>query len=99
MFKNEDWIAVVPWWATWPFELLRMCVRLPYSIFSLNSFMPGNLKVLPHHRHVPSFSPPSNEVDGKSKQQDEGQNACGLPSNQCPQLPLLLFGQAGFNLS
>ena len=21
--KNEHWVAVVPWWATWPFEILR----------------------------------------------------------------------------
>ena len=21
--SNQDWIALVPWWATWPFEILR----------------------------------------------------------------------------
>lgn len=21
--KNDDWLAVVPWWAVWPFEVLR----------------------------------------------------------------------------
>ena len=21
--KNEQWVALVPWWATWPFEILR----------------------------------------------------------------------------
>lgn len=21
--KNEDWVALVPWWATWPFEIMR----------------------------------------------------------------------------
>lgn len=21
--KNEHWVALVPWWATWPFEILR----------------------------------------------------------------------------
>jgi UDPglucose--hexose-1-phosphate uridylyltransferase len=25
--KNEHWVAVVPWWATWPYEIL--CERLP----------------------------------------------------------------------
>nr|GAT58029.1 predicted protein [Mycena chlorophos] len=32
--KNEHWIAVVPWWATWPFEILM----LPYKrhISSIN---------------------------------------------------------------
>ena len=31
--ENDDWIAVVPWWATWPFETLLMpkrhILRLP----------------------------------------------------------------------
>lgn len=21
--QNEHWVALVPWWATWPFEILR----------------------------------------------------------------------------
>lgn len=21
--KNEHWVALVPWWAVWPFEILR----------------------------------------------------------------------------
>jgi len=21
--SNQDWVALVPWWATWPFEILR----------------------------------------------------------------------------
>lgn len=25
VFKNHDWVAVVPWWAVWPFEILRTC--------------------------------------------------------------------------
>ncbi|KAK0446477.1 HIT-like domain-containing protein [Desarmillaria tabescens] len=27
VFKNEHWVAVVPWWAVWPFEILL----LPYQ--------------------------------------------------------------------
>jgi UDPglucose--hexose-1-phosphate uridylyltransferase len=23
VLKNENWVALVPWWAVWPFELLR----------------------------------------------------------------------------
>lgn len=23
VIKNEHWLAVVPWWAIWPFEILR----------------------------------------------------------------------------
>lgn len=22
--KNDDWVALVPWWAIWPFEIMRM---------------------------------------------------------------------------
>ena len=25
VLKNEHWVAVVPWWAVWPYEILRMC--------------------------------------------------------------------------
>ncbi|OCB86353.1 hypothetical protein A7U60_g6668 [Sanghuangporus baumii] len=25
--KNDDWVALVPWWATWPFELLVLPYR------------------------------------------------------------------------
>ena len=25
VFKNAHWLAVVPWWAIWPFEVLREC--------------------------------------------------------------------------
>jgi UDPglucose--hexose-1-phosphate uridylyltransferase len=21
--RNDDWVALVPWWAAWPFEILR----------------------------------------------------------------------------
>lgn len=21
--QNDDWVAIVPWWAVWPFEVLR----------------------------------------------------------------------------
>lgn len=23
VLKNEHWVAVVPWWAVWPYEILR----------------------------------------------------------------------------
>lgn len=25
VLKNEHWVAVVPWWAVWPYEMLRAC--------------------------------------------------------------------------
>ncbi len=25
VFKNEHWVALVPWWAIWPFEILCTC--------------------------------------------------------------------------
>jgi hypothetical protein len=28
--SNAHWAAIVPWWATWPFEILR---RFPGSIY------------------------------------------------------------------
>lgn len=30
VYKNEHWIAVVPWWATWPFEVL--CTSVPRKV-------------------------------------------------------------------
>ena len=24
VLKNEHWVAIVPWWAVWPYEILRM---------------------------------------------------------------------------
>jgi len=24
VLNNEHWVAVVPWWAVWPYEILRM---------------------------------------------------------------------------
>ena len=23
VYKNEHWVALVPWWAIWPFEIMR----------------------------------------------------------------------------
>lgn len=25
VYKNENWVSLVPWWAVWPFETMRMC--------------------------------------------------------------------------
>ena len=25
--KNDHWVALVPWWATWPFEVLGNCTK------------------------------------------------------------------------
>lgn len=49
VFSNEHWVAVVPWWATWPFEVLRTSLR-PSLSFS------HPLTVLPHHRHILSIA-------------------------------------------
>lgn len=31
--RNDDWVALVPWWAVWPFEILRefRCSRFNYA--------------------------------------------------------------------
>ena len=47
---NQNWVAVVPWWATWPFELIgRTLFTLPlhYLTFCL---------VLPYRRHISCLS-------------------------------------------
>jgi UDPglucose--hexose-1-phosphate uridylyltransferase len=49
---NDHWVALVPWWATWPFEILRgLCTK--YSV----SWTHGTrIPVLPYRRHVESIS-------------------------------------------
>ena len=47
---NRDWIALVPWWATWPFETLREF--LSFNRRSNNKW----LQVLPYRRHIDSIS-------------------------------------------
>jgi len=50
--SNDHWVALVPWWATWPFELLGK-LRLWHSRrwFALTIHV-----VLPHQRHISSIS-------------------------------------------
>jgi UDPglucose--hexose-1-phosphate uridylyltransferase len=51
VIQNDHWLALVPWWATWPFEILRMSLFTPAEVgISSNSFA-----VLPHNRHIPSI--------------------------------------------
>jgi UDPglucose--hexose-1-phosphate uridylyltransferase len=30
--RNAHWLALVPWWATWPFEVMRPSPALPASV-------------------------------------------------------------------
>ncbi|KAE9406983.1 galactose-1-phosphate uridyl transferase [Gymnopus androsaceus JB14] len=46
--KNDHWVAVVPWWAYWPFEILRKYFRPLQSVTKIPS-------VLPYRRHIPSI--------------------------------------------
>jgi UDPglucose--hexose-1-phosphate uridylyltransferase len=48
--SNRDWIALVPWWATWPFETLREF--LSFNRRSNNKWP----QVLPYRRHIDSIS-------------------------------------------
>lgn len=52
--KNEDWVALVPWWATWPFEIMRKHA----AIFLSSKLMlkTDGLVVLPYKRHIPSLT-------------------------------------------
>lgn len=47
--KNEHFVALVPWWATWPFETLRK-YDTPTPL-RLSETPP----VLPYRRHIPSL--------------------------------------------
>lgn len=50
MFKNEHWVALVPWWAIWPYEIMstynNVDIRVQMLIMST---------VLPYKRHVPNL--------------------------------------------
>lgn len=48
--QNDHWIALVPWWANWPFEMLRTL-----SLTHMWQVLISLLAVLPHNRHVPSI--------------------------------------------
>ncbi|OBZ75280.1 Galactose-1-phosphate uridylyltransferase [Grifola frondosa] len=51
--QNEHWIAVVPWWAVWPFEVLRT----PHSLSPQCQPCPNQRPaVLPYKRHIPSIA-------------------------------------------
>ena len=32
--RNDHWVALVPWWAIWPFEILRACLPTSFCIHS-----------------------------------------------------------------
>jgi UDPglucose--hexose-1-phosphate uridylyltransferase len=44
--SNQDWIALVPWWATWPFEILRefsfIQATIKYQIAASPSLSPAH---------------------------------------------------------
>ena len=37
MFENTGWLVVVPWWATWPFEVLVLAKRCVGCLPELNA--------------------------------------------------------------
>jgi len=49
VLQNSHWVALVPWWAVWPFEILRMFLGSCISCFR------SNVLVLPFRRHIPSI--------------------------------------------
>ena len=48
--QNDHWVALVPWWAIWPFEIMRKQGTLTCLDPSLTQS-----SVLPYKRHVPSI--------------------------------------------
>jgi UDPglucose--hexose-1-phosphate uridylyltransferase len=50
--RNDHWAALVPWWATWPFEIMGE----PQSWHARHSFTSMSYPVLPHHRHISSLA-------------------------------------------
>ncbi len=44
--ENEEWLAVVPYWAVWPFELLVLPKRQVSHLFELDTAMRKSLSVL-----------------------------------------------------
>ncbi len=55
--KNEHWVALVPWWATWPFELLGESNEIISPYTQLTERPP----VLPYVRHIPSIADLTND--------------------------------------
>ena len=39
VLKNDHWIALVPWWAIWPFEIMRTLSRSSFAAVELNPSM------------------------------------------------------------
>lgn len=50
--KNEHFVALVPWWAIWPFELMRTSHSSECCIYHLTE----RVAVLPYARHIPSIT-------------------------------------------
>lgn len=48
---NDHWVALVPWWATWPFETMCECAPANHSVHQFLNLCP----VLPYKRHIPSL--------------------------------------------
>jgi UDPglucose--hexose-1-phosphate uridylyltransferase len=51
--NNDHWVALVPWWATWPFEIMGEAKLLARSSFIRTNTLGV---VLPHQRHISSIA-------------------------------------------
>ena len=40
--SNEHWLAIVPWWATWPFETMGTSVVTLYTPGLIDSHFPSS---------------------------------------------------------
>ncbi len=50
--SNEHWLAIVPWWATWPFETMGRS----FGAFYTPALIVAVFLVLPYRRHVEAIS-------------------------------------------
>lgn len=52
--KNEDWVALVPWWATWPFEIMRKHAAATHRLLHLTSMtsQSSHTSAISHLSHI-----------------------------------------------
>lgn len=78
VLKNEHWVALVPWWAIWPYEILRKCL-LSQNLLTPN---PGSSDSVSQAHSLHSASDSRREGDFRNN---------SLSVGKAIRQPLLLF--------